>query len=533
MPPSPASPDQDRSAFTLNAATILIILLFGLFLIVLATSIYKQWSDAQQGARDRAIAASQVVATNARWISELSRQALARMDEAMGADIEANVSTTSQLVRDAVAGLPGNVKAYIVSEDGHTVYSTDPNVKPIDVRDREYFSALVDGASWYVSPLLLSRLDNQQIFVFSKRLERNRQFAGAAIISFDVMLLKEIWESLSFDAVSTVGLVRDDGQLVARYPLAKGPLDLKDYVLFTDYLKKADIGSYPALSPADNVTRIVAYRRVPETRFIALASVSTQHAFAVFKHNTFMTLAFALPTAIALAGAIVWILRLLRNDQVGRRQLADALELNRMLVKDTHHRVKNNLQAIMSMVRMHALPAELKTALQTRVAAMSAVHESLYRVDQFAEVNAATLIPGIVEPLRQGFGHPVAVTYEVEPIILDRDHATPIALLVNEVVTNSIKYAFPNREDASIRVALKRAQDGKLVLTIADDGQGFDPATPSTGLGTRLIRAMLVQLGGTSSYSFDGGTTFEAIIPANAASTPAPAKPSAPLPEIA
>ena len=122
----------------------------------------------------------------------------------------------------------------------------------------------------------------------SKRLMRGGAFAGAAIISFDVVLLRDTWESLGLDDISTVSLIRSDGQLVARYPLAEGPLDLSKYVLFTDYLPKATVGTYPATSPADGVTRIVGYRRVEGTPYIALASISTESAFALFRRNTFV-----------------------------------------------------------------------------------------------------------------------------------------------------------------------------------------------------------------------------------------------------
>lgn len=512
----PIKPGRDSSTFTLRAVAGLVVLLFLLFLVVLTMSILRERRDAETRAADRALSASQVMATNARWIAELSRQALGRIDEALGQDIEQSAPAAATLISDAVEDLPGNVKAYVVAANGKTLFSTDPNVKPIDVRDRDYFAALEKGDFWYFSPLLVSRLDGAQIFVVSKRLMRDGKFAGAAIISFDVILLRDTWESLGLDDRSTVSLIRSDGELVARYPLADGPIDLSEYVLFTDYLPKNDFGTYPALSPADGVARIVAYRRVPGTPFIALASVSTANAFALFWRNTMITLMFALPTAIALLGAIVWILRLLRSDLQRRKQLSEALELNRILVKDTHHRVKNNLQAIMSMVRMHTLPDSLKTDLQSRIAAMSLVHEHLYRLDQFAEVDAASLIPGIVEPLLQGFPHPVTVEYDIEPLILDRDHATPLALLASEVVTNALKYAFPERRKGHIRIALTRLPDGDVRFTVSDDGVGFDPAQPSTGLGSRLIRAMVMQLGGTSQYSFDHGTTFEVKIPSKA-----------------
>lgn len=517
---SETSSARDGSTFTLWAAAGLIVVLFLLFLAVLSLSVFREWQDTRNRASDRALAASQVVATNARWITELSRQALWRIDEVLGPDMESNLEATGNLIRDAIATLPGNVKSYVVAADGRTLFSTDPNVKPIDVRDREYFSTLAKGESWYFSPLLVSRLDGAQIFVVSKRLMRGGVFAGAAIISFDVVLLRDTWESLDLDDISTVSLIRSDGQLVARYPLAEGPLDLSKYVLFTDYLPKSELGTYPATSPADGVTRIVGYRRVAGTPYVALASISTESAYALFRRNTFVTLAFALPTALALAGAIVWSIRLLRRDQRRRAQLAEALDLNRMLVKDTHHRVKNNLQAVMSMVRMHALPSELKADLQSRISAMSTVHESLYRLDQFAEVDAATLIPGIVEPLREAFALPVKVDYDIDPLVLDRDRATPIALLVSEVVTNALKYAFPHGRHGRIAIGFKQQAGGDLTLTVSDDGVGFDPTQASNGLGSKLIRAMLLQLDGTSRYAIDKGTTFEATLSARAVHVP-------------
>ena len=461
----------DFGAFTIKAAIGLILFLFALFLAILTLSMLREQQDAEKRGEDRALSASQVVATNARWITELSRQALGRIDAALGPDIESSAAATAILIRQAVASLPGNVKAYVIAPDGRTLFSTDPNLKPIDVRDREYFAALAAGAPSYTSALMVSRLDGAQIFAFSKRLERNGSFAGAAVLSFDVVILKEVWELLAVDGISTVSLIRDDGQLIARYPPADGPLDLSKYVLFTDYLKANDVGTYPAVSPADGVTRIVGYRRVPGTDIIAVSSISTDSAFALFGRNVVLTLAFAVPGALGLAAAVIWIVRLLRSDQRQRARLVEALDLNRMLVRDTHHRVKNNLQAIMSMLRMHDLPAGMKQDLQARISAMSAVHEHLYQLDQVSEVDALALIPGIVEPIRRSFDSSAIVDYDIDPLLIDRDQATPLALLVSEVVTNALKYAYGPGEAGRIVLSLKLVDGREMVLSVRDFGQ--------------------------------------------------------------
>ncbi len=478
----------------MKAATALIVLMFALFVTVLAVSIIRARSDAEATARTRALAAAQVVATNARWITELSRQALSRIDAALGADIAFSSPSTADTIAAAVRDLPGNVKSYVVSADGRTIFTTDPQWQNIDIRDREYFAAVANGAPFHVSGLLVSRLDGAQIFVFSKRVERAGNFVGVAIISFDVPLLADIWRSLDLDEASTVSFIRDDGQLIARYPLASGPLDMKDYVLFTDYLKKSNEGTYPAVSPADGVTRIVGYFRVPGTQMIALASISTRAAFLPFWRNTIITLLLAVPTALALAVAIGWIMRLLRKDEQRRLQLVDALEHNRMLVRDTHHRVKNNLQSIMSLVRLHPLPEQMKNDLQGRVSAMTEVHEHLYRLDKFTEIDATTLIPAIVNRLAAAFAAPVKVTYDIDPLVLDRDHATPLALIVNEVITNAFKYAFAGGRAGSVSISLRDEGDGYATIVIADDGPGFDVTTVKPGLGSRLVRAMARQL---------------------------------------
>jgi two-component sensor histidine kinase len=502
-----AAPQRESTGSpTLRAAVVVIVLLFVLFVGVLAASIMRARGDAELAAEQRAISASQVVATNARWIVELSRQALGRIDSALGADINFSSPATGGNIAAAVQSLPGIVKSYVVAADGRTVFTTDANWQNIDIRDREYFRAVAEGEAFHISPILISRLDGAQIFVFSRRIERGGAFVGAAIISFDVSLLIPIWESLGLDELSTVSFIRNDGQLVARYPYASAPLDMKTYELFTVHLAAADSGTYPAVSPADGITRIVGFRRVADTPLIAVASISTDAAFLPFWRNTAITLFLAVPTALALAAAIIWILRLLRKDERRRVELVEALEHNRMLVRDTHHRVKNNLQAIMSLIRLHPVPEDIKADLQGRVTAMTEVHEHIYRLDRFSEIDATTLIPAIVNRLTEAFASKVSVEYDVEPLVLDRDQATPLALVVNEVVTNALKYAFPDGRAGTIRVALKDEGNGKLRLEVRDDGTGFDPATVKPGLGTRLVKAMLRQLHADEpEFSSDGG----------------------------
>jgi PAS domain S-box-containing protein len=313
------------------AAIGLIVLLLACLAGGAAYLFWKNYQDARQGLVVRADSGSQVVAANVGWAMETVRQILQRVDESLGPDLSLAPHHAEDKLAQSVASLPGSVKLYVVDADGQTRLTTDAQFKPIDVRDREYFQAVAKGAQWHVTPLLVSRLNGEQIFVISRRIERDGRFAGAAILSFNSDFMKEIWRTLNLDEKSTVSLIRDDGQLVSRFPLPDGPLDLSKYVLFTDYLPKAPSGVYDAVSPADGETRVVSYRRVPDTNLVALASISAEPALGAVRYNASWALGLAIPAIIGLFALAYWTFSLLRRDAREReieaqfRNLAEAM----------------------------------------------------------------------------------------------------------------------------------------------------------------------------------------------------------------
>ncbi|MBU0584255.1 MAG: sensor histidine kinase [Alphaproteobacteria bacterium] len=492
---------------TVRSAVLLILAFFVVFAAFIALWLTQAHEAARMRGEDRVAAASQVVATNALWISEVARQALRRIDDTVGPSLQPR-SGKVQDIREAVDSLPGQVKAYVVDAKGDTIYSTDPEVKPINITDRDYFAVLAAGKSSYLSGLMVSRLNDKQIFVFSRRLVRDGKFAGAAIISFDVALLASVWASLDLGANSTISLVRDDGMLVARYPLADKPLDMSNYTLFTDHLKQAPTGTYSGPSPIDGVERLVSFRTVPGTRFIALASIDEREAMALFWNNALITLLLALPTALGLAAASLWITQLLQRDATRRRELATALESNKLLLREIHHRVKNNLQSIQSLVRLQNIPDDAKTDLRGRIAAMASVHEHIYSFDQFADVEASEMLRSVIKALVETYAKDVDVDYGLQSMVVDHDQATPLALVANEIVTNSLKYAFADRRKGKISIRLEPIGDGRARLVIADNGVGFDADAVRTGMGSKLIKGVVDQLDGNFAYDFASGTTF-------------------------
>ncbi|MBS3847657.1 PAS domain-containing protein [Devosia sp. BSSL-BM10] len=308
----------DRSGSRLGlhrAATAMVVALVAFIAIGSGYLFWKTYSDAEARIRSQTESGAQVVAANIGWALETAHQLLRRVDDSLGDDIRVPLPEAASKLTEATVALPGEVKVYVVDVDGATPLTTDPDFKPIDVRDREYFSAVANGAPWHTSSLMVSRLNGQQIFTVSKRIERNGVFAGAAILSFSSDLMQAVWDSLDIDDRSTVALFRDDGQLVSRYPLADGPLDLRAHVLFTEYLEEAPSGTYENISAIDGQHRVVGYRRIGSTNLVALASISRDAAFSALNRATFSLLALAIPAGLGLLFAGFWVYRLLQRDR--------------------------------------------------------------------------------------------------------------------------------------------------------------------------------------------------------------------------
>ncbi|MHA6690709.1 sensor histidine kinase [Devosia sp. A449] len=460
---------------------------------------------------ERSSAAAQVVATNAMWIAEVGQQTLRRVDAALGPTMVGDADSLAPVLE----GLPSLTEVYIIDADANTIYSTVAGAQSVSVADRSYFTALRDGAPFYTSSLLTSRLTGDRIFVFSKRVERNGMFAGAIMVSFPEALLRDLWGTLDFEQASTVSLIRNDGQLIARYPPSDGPIDLSQLPLFTEHLARAETGTYvSASSPIDGVARTVSYRRIPGTNIIALAAVGSEAAWANFNGAIRAVLFMVTPIMLALLLGCAWIMRLLYRDARQAKELQASVETNTMLFREIHHRVKNNLQSVQSLVRMQDLPDAAKRDLQGRFAAMAAMHEHIYQHDRYQDIDAHDFIPAVVGQVMAAYGSQASVRYALEHIAVDRDHATPLALLLSELVTNACKYAFPgDGADAVITVTLSHSKNGRAALAVRDNGQGMDAArAKGNSMGMRLIRGVVAQIDGTYAFRNDGGTVFEADI---------------------
>jgi two-component system, sensor histidine kinase PdtaS len=504
----------DPSARRVSVSTVFAVLILSLLLLlslVTALLVWREYHATLSQGDERAHNAAQTAAEYARWLIEANMSALSRLDDALGEGTDwwnlppvDNVNRYSELV-------PEGTSISVTDAAGITVLTSEPENPRPDLSDRDYFMALAEGQETYISRLVTGRMTGQKVFVVARRIEREGNFAGAALAEVPVQILAPFWISLGLGPSSSVGLINDEGWQVARHPVPEETLHFTDHVLFTEHLPRAPSGHYrsPA-SPVDAVGRIVGYHRVPGLPLVAVVGISQDTVLGGFRRNILISLVFGIPLLLLLGAVSVWGLGWLRREERTRIELAEALERNRMLLREIHHRVKNNLQVVTSLINMQPGSAEAKSEMSRRIAAMAVTYEHIYRGDQFDPVELSRHLPAVIDSLKESYGTAVAMSYDLEALRVPSDHALPLTLIASEVVANAFKHGFPEGGEGHVAVSLRRQDSGRACLAIADDGKGMDPSRQDGGLGMRLLRAYARQIGG--DYSFepagDRGTRF-------------------------
>lgn len=197
------------------------------------------------------------------------------------------------------------------------------------------------------------------------------------------------------------------------------------------------------------------------------------------------------------------------TDRLREAALADAvkaqetlLQQKDILLAEVNHRVKNSLQLVVSALSLQArrlTDPTSKIAFDqaiSRVRAITSVHERLYRTDNPLVVDMADYLKGLCADLVANSELRDLLRVEVQPLELKTERAIPIALIVNELVTNALKYAYPEGTSGPIVLSIRAVDDGMLELAVADEGIGFSGETSSEGLGTRLVKTMAAQIQG-------------------------------------
>jgi PAS domain S-box-containing protein len=202
-----------------------------------------------------------------------------------------------------------------------------------------------------------------------------------------------------------------------------------------------------------------------------------------------------------------------------QERLAASLREKEVLLREIHHRVKNNMQVVISLLRLQSRSISdpqaqaVFTAGEDRIKAMALIHETLHQSENLAEISCRDYGQRLVGSLSRSFmGGSARLAADFCDELLHIDNAVPVGLIINELVTNAIQHAYPGEQGGEIRVAMRALDDQWLELVVSDDGIGLpadlDPMG-SSPLGLRMVAGLAEnQLGGTFEISRDAGTTY-------------------------
>ena len=215
------------------------------------------------------------------------------------------------------------------------------------------------------------------------------------------------------------------------------------------------------------------------------------------------------------------VLRDITDRKHAEEQVKSSLKEKEVLLQEIHHRVKNNMQIISSLLNLqshHIEDVKVKDMFKMsrdRIRSMALIHEKLYQSKDLTKINFAQYIQSLAVHLLNTYNvsmDRIKLNAKVTDVFLDINKAIPCGLIINELVSNSLKHAFPQDKKGNIRIQLNRGNNGNVRLVVSDDGIGFsenvDFQHPDS-LGLQLVNDLVDQLGGTLELDASEGTSYQ------------------------
>jgi len=240
--------------------------------------------------------------------------------------------------------------------------------------------------------------------------------------------------------------------------------------------------------------------------------------------------------AITVVGMALWryvslsrinrkLMRTMAERKQADEQVRRSLREKEVMLKEIHHRVKNNMQVIYSLLNLQAKGSADETVRsileesRDRVNSMALIHEKLYQSKDMASIDFKEYLQSLAQGITSTYKrHNVQVSVDMECLALDVNVGIPCGLIVNELISNSLKYAFPGERSGAIKLGINKNGKGDHVLTVADNGIGFPPDVDfrnTLSLGMKLVNVLAGQIHGTIAFSREGGTMFSITFPGN------------------
>ena len=219
--------------------------------------------------------------------------------------------------------------------------------------------------------------------------------------------------------------------------------------------------------------------------------------------------------AVALLAILLMVVyRSYQSRNKTNKLLAAKNAENELLLREIHHRVKNNLEVVSSLLALQSAQIDdpnTKEAMlegQNRVLSIGIVHQKLYQGENLGAIEMKDYFINLSESILDSFGayEKVQVECAMDTLNIDIDTAVPLGLIVNELLTNTLKYAFPDNRHGKVQIKLAKRSDGVLQLEVSDNGVGKSGTIKGTGFGGQLIKLLTKQLNGSMKEEINNGT---------------------------
>lgn len=409
-------------------------------------------------------------------------------------------AATAKLER-LIKWLPSGSSALLVLPDGNVALSTEPLPAPSpNLSDRRWFRAHVDaGADSFVGPSILSRVYDRYIYTYTASY---RAADGRLLAIIDLGIPSDTLTGLAPDKnVVDLAIVKYDGSVVAAEPFAPGLLAT------TLYLPERPRDQQTLFGRFLGSFSVVSIRNVPELGLYAVVAMPLVKLF----EPLIWAVVLGSGLLLVLSNVMLNLSLLLQAKSV---EVEQALADNKMLFQEVHHRVKNNLQVISSLLRLQTdrLPPEVRPLMEetsARVRAIALVHEQIYRTASPSTVQLDVFLAQLAKQLAASMiGGGVTIETALEPATIGLDRAVPVAILATEAITNAIKHGL-DQGQGTIILSLRSAA-GRNLLEVRDSGQASPAAEIRGGLGTRIMTALSRQIDGdwTLNSNPRQGTVF-------------------------
>jgi two-component sensor histidine kinase len=475
----------------------------------------------------------------------------------------------------AIGGLDQYTGAFVVDAAGEFTCASGPLSRRMNVVDRAWFKEIMSGDGFVISDLIVSRwLGTWGIVTAVPLVDEGGVIRGAISLFIGLDWLTRRYQRDDSSDDAAFALLDRRGEIItADAERSPSPSPLPRKALIDEHLRMAhSVQTHTFRARGhDGTWRLYAISPLLEGRIYvmfgtpmltAIGPLALQMAWGVATPLLMWALAIAVvwfgiehlvvrwityleritsayasgrhsvrPERVAAAPAEIRSLgetfsRMADLIYAREAELRESLEQKEVLVREIHHRVKNNMQLVMSLLNLHARRirdprAEAAFAeARGRINALATLHRRLYESESLQEVDLKWFLEDLCAELRRGGlarGRHVELSVDSPSEVIGAEIAAPLGLLVTEAITNAYKHAFNERDGGHIRVSVERDSPETLLLRVQDDGVGMDAeaaAAEGNGLGRSLIEAFVRQLRGELHVRSDQGATVEVRFPA-------------------